>query len=342
MTIDVVKEPDKAAKFLADCDAVLPALENLDALETLDRLKGRFGGPFLFDLHAYDISESKEISNREMAKIGVPMPQPYPACGFPIVIKPSCQSGSVGVSEVNCEAEIPAALKKVSDLHDSPIMQEFVRGKSVSIEAIGNGKMARPYVTTEVILADNYDCKRVICEPDILPSDEDEAFGRYIKETAEVIGLKGLMDMEAIRGAKGLRILEIDARIPSQTPAAIVAATGVNLLDELVRAGQGRPSAAKRHTGCSSYEHFYCDGTRLITCGEKVFSHVDHPGYFEGLFGADEMMTDYEPGKGEWHATMINRGHDSAEVLSKRKEAIAQMMRDCDLEEFVDRSPEVV
>ncbi|MFA6870134.1 MAG: 3-methylornithine--L-lysine ligase PylC [Methanomethylophilus sp.] len=342
VTLDVVKEPEKAAKILADCDAVLPALENLDALETLDRMKGSFGGPFLFDLRAYDISCSKQRSNEMMAKLGVPLPQPYPECGFPAIVKPSCQSGSVGVSEVNSAAELPAALKKVADLHDEPIIQEFVHGKSISVEAVGNGRKARSYVTTEVVLDYNYDCKQVLCQPDILPPAEDKVFGSYLQETAETIGLSGIMDLEGIYGPRGLRILEIDARLPSQTPAAVVAATGVNLLDELYRAVSGQPSIAVRQPGCSSYEHFYSDGNRLIASGEKEFSHVQQPRYYEGLFGSDEMMTDYLPGRSRWHATVITHGKTPGEVLTKRKKVIAQIMRECGLEEFVDRMPEVV
>ncbi len=341
-TVDVVRDPEKAKKILADCDAVIPALEETDALTVLDSMKGEFGGPFLFDLKAYNISSSKQKSNEIMGKYGVPMPRPWPECGFPAIVKPSCQSGSVGVSEVENREQMDAALAKVEALGDTPVIQEFVHGKSVSIEVIGNGTSAASYITTEVVLDRNYDCKQVLCQPGILSDEEDTRFGMCAKMTAEDMGLRGLMDMEAIDTPNGFRVLEIDARIPSQTPACILAGTGINLLEELYLALSGKESSAKRQPGASSYEHFHVVGDRIYTTGEKEFSHVRDPQYVCGLFGSDEMITDYAPGKSEWRCTMITSGKDKDDVFWKRKDAIKAIMDECEIDEFIDLSPEVV
>ena len=50
---------------------------------------------------------------------------------------------------------------------------------------------------------------------------------------AELIELKGIMDVEVIDDEGILKVLEIDARIPSQTPTVVYHSTGVNLLEEL-------------------------------------------------------------------------------------------------------------
>ena len=342
VTVNVVEEPEKAKKILADSDAVIPALEEMDALVALDSMKEDFGGPFLFDLKSYNISSSKQRSNEIMGRYGVPMPRPWPECGFPAIVKPSCQSGSVGVSEVENKEQMDAALKRVEELGDTPVIQEFVHGKSISIEVIGNGTSARSYITTEVVLDRNYDCKQVLCHPGILSEEEDTRFGLCAKMTAEDMGLNGLMDMEAIDTPNGFRVLEIDARIPSQTPACILAGTGINLLDELYRACSGKESAAKKQPGASSYEHFHIVGDRMYTTGEKEFSHVSDPQYCEGLFGSDEMITDYRPGKSEWRCTMITHGKDKDEVFWKRKDAIKAIMDECQIDEYIDLSPEVV
>ncbi|TQS81087.1 MAG: 3-methylornithine--L-lysine ligase PylC [Methanomethylophilus alvi] len=342
VTVDVAKDPEKAAKALGDCDAVIPALEEMDALESLEKIKGGFAGPYLFDIDAYRISSSKLRSNEIMGKFGVPMPKPWPECGYPVIVKPSSQSGSVGVSEVENDEQMKAALEKVSALHDEPVVQEFVHGKSLSVEAIGDGEKARAYVTTQVVLDSGYDCKQVICDPGILSPEADEKFGECIRMTAEDMHLRGLMDMEAIGGNAGFKVLEIDARIPSQTPACILAGTGINLLKELYLTLSGRGSDPVRRPGASSYEHFYIDGARMYTTGEKAFSHVESPRIEKGLFGSDEMITDYAPGRSRWHATMITSGKDREEVFWKRKDAIARIMDECGIEEFIDGSPEVV
>ena len=80
----------------------------------------------------------------------------------------------------------------------------------------------------------------------------------------------------------------------------------------------------------------------MYTTGEKEFSHVSDPQYCEGLFGSDEMITDYRPGKSEWRCTMITHGKDKDEVFWKRKDAIKAIMDECQIDEYIDLSPEVV
>jgi pyrrolysine biosynthesis protein PylC len=339
---DVVNDTETAKRIFSDCDAVIPACEELDALHILCKEVPAVDKPLLFDMHAYEISCSKERSNRIMAEAGVPLPKPWPECGFPIIVKPSCQSGSIGVSEVNNEEERQKALEVVKELGDEPIQQEFVSGNSVSIEVIGNGTSARSYVTTEIVLDHNYDCKRVVCEPNILKEEDDELFGKIGVDIANGIGLKALMDVEAIYTKNGLRVLEIDSRIPSQTPMAIQAGTGINLLEELVNSALGKGVERPNSGNCSVYEHYLVRDGNLITCGEKEFGHVEKPYIAERLFGADEVITDYMPGKSVWRATVINSGKTPAEVLEKRKRFISNAMNECDLEEYIDRSPEVV
>lgn len=339
---DVTKDPAKAKKVFSDCDVVIPACEELDALRVLDKIVPETGKPLLFDMHSYEISCSKERSNEIMAKVGVPLPKPWPECGFPIIVKPSCQSGSVGVSEVENEEERLKALEIVKKLNDVPIQQEFVFGRSMSIEVVGNGEKSRSFVTTEVILDSNYDCKRVECCPNIMSKEDEAEFRKIGTDIADEIGLNALMDVEAILTKKGLRVLEIDARIPSQTPMAVEAATGLNILEELAYTALGKTTGKKNSGGCSAYEHYVVRDGNLITCGEKEFGHVSAPYISEGLFGADQVITDYAPGKSEWRATVVNGGRTNAEVLEKRKDFIRRAMSECDLDEYIDRAPKVV
>jgi len=339
---DILKDPKNAMKAFSDCDVVLPAFEELDGLHLLNRIVPETGKPFLFDMHSYEISCSKKRSNEIMSELGVPIPKPWPECGYPIIVKPSSQSGSIGVSVANNEEERQRGLKIVEKLNDIPIQQEFVSGKSVSIEVVGNGSSSKAFVTTEVVLDYNYDCKMVVCEPDILNKKDNEIFDKIGTDIADSIGLKALMDVEAIYTKKGLRVLEIDARIPSQTPAAIQAATGINILEELVYSALGKDTGRKSSGGCSVYEHYVIRDGNLMTCGEKEFGHVSRPYISERMFGADEVISDYMPGKDEWRATVINHGKDKAEVLRKRKAFINGAMSECGLDEYIDRSPEML
>lgn len=340
--LNPLTDRDEAASVLGGCDAVLPAVEELDILRHLSEVVPKMGIPLLFDMDAYEISCSKSVSNDIMQKAGVPLPKPWPECGFPAIVKPSSQSGSIGVKVAFDDADVREGLGFIESINDEPVIQEFVHGKSVSVEVIGDGRHADSFVTTEVVLDDHYDCKMVRCNDSILPADDDAAFGRMGVDIAESIGLRALMDVEAIMTPKGLRVLEIDARIPSQTPAAILEATGVNLLEELYTTAAGYPVRRKRNEGAAVYRHVYLKDGVLRTCGEKTFGRVSGPRMGSGLFGSDDYITDYEPGKTEWYATLMYSGRTEEEVDRMCAESIEGIMDACSVDEFIDGSPEVL
>jgi len=190
------------------------------------------------------------------------------------------------------------------------------------------------------LLSKDYDCKRVRCSPDILTDEKEEEFNIIAETIAERIGLKALMDVEAVDTENGLKVLEIDARIPSQTPAAVLAATGVNILREMVLSDLR--SHRVMDSRSSSYEHFVIADGVMMTCGEKEFSRVRDPRMVSGLFGSDDMITDYEKGKKVWRGTMINRAGTEKELESKRLGCIRSIMDECGVNEFIDASPDVI
>ena len=340
--LDPTKDPESAMGIFEGCDAVIPACEELDLLHCLDGMLRDSDIPLLFDMHSYETSCSKNRSNEIMESVGVPLPGKWPECGFPVIVKPSSQSGSIGVSVAFDQDEVDRGLDVVRSLNDEPVIQEFVHGKSVSIEVIGNGTIARSFVTTEVVLDTNYDCKMVRCNPDIMSPEDDELFGRIGRDVAESMGLSALMDVEAILTPKGLRVLEIDARIPSQTPAAIQAATGVNLLEELMFTALGKETGRARGDGSSVYRHVVMKDGVLRACGEKEFGHVRNPRLVKGFFGSDDAITDYEPGKSEWRATLITHGPTEEEVDRRCASSIERILDECSVETFIDGSPEVI
>ena len=342
INLDPTKDPQEALRVFQGCDAVIPACEEMDLLKTLDSMKEKIGVPLLFDLASYNISSSKNRSNEIMASVGVPLPQPWPTCGFPAIVKPASQSGSIGVTVAHNQADMDRGLEIVRKLDDEPVIQEFVHGKSVSIEVIGNGTTARSYITTEVCLDSNYDCKMVRCNPNIMSESDCDRFARIGKDVAEAIHLNALMDVEAILTHKGLRVLEIDARIPSQTPAAIEAGTGINLLEELVTTALGKPRNRESTGGSAVYRHVYVRNGELHSSGEKEFGHVRCPRFSPGLFGSDNSISDYEPGKSEWHATLISKGRTEEEADAKAAACIERILDECSIDRFQDGTPEMI
>lgn len=342
VALDPLDMPKDAMRCFSDCDAVLPACENMDLLVALDRMTEFTEVPFMFDMDSYLISSSKNLSNDMMRTLGVPIPREWPECGYPAVVKPSSQSGSVGVTVVHSARDADAAVDMVKRMGDEPVAQEFVSGKGISLEVIGNGSSYRSFAVTEVMLDSSYDCKRVRCHPGIIDAEKEKEFRSIGQRIAECMDLNSLMDVEVIDTVNGLRVLEIDARMPSQTPAAVFAATGLNILEELVNMKFGKDVRKNARNEASSYEHFTIKDGRMASCGEKEFSKVSSPRIITGEFGADEMITDYVPGACEWRVTMINSGRTEGELERKRISCIERILNECGLNGHSDESPEMV
>ena len=338
--MDPVADPTGFSEVANGCDFVIPACEDV---RMLDFLAGSVDADsLLFDRDAYAVTSSKLESNRLMSSLGVPMPLPWPECGFPAIVKPSSQSGSVGVTVAHDEDDISRGIELIRALEDDAVIQGFASGRSVSVEVVGDGSRSEAFVTTEVCLDPDYDCKMVRCRPGILSREDEARFDSIGTSVAGELGLRGIMDVEAIATDDGLRVLEVDARMPSQTPAAVLFATGVNLLGELVRSAEGHLRGPRPFTGSSVYRHVVFSDGRLGSCGEKEFAKVRSPRFVRGLFGSDLAITDYEPDADEWRATLIVSGNSPDEADSRSEAVTGRMLDELLLESFTDGSPEVV
>ena len=340
--LDINLEKSKAKRILCDCDAVIPANENIETLISIDEIAREIDIDLLFDINAYNISSSKILSNKLMDELKVPIPKPWPECGFPVIVKPSGQSGSIGVRKAYSTEDVSSAVNTIHGMGDKEVIQEFADGPNISIEVIGDGTRAKSMILTEVVLDDKYDCKMVRCPMQNIDPDTLDSFSRYGESIAKALKLKGIMDVEAIYSKKGLKILEIDARIPSQTPAAILNATGVNLIKHLVEAVKGNLSGPQPADGSAIYEHLIFENGILRSCGEKVFAGVENPRIEYGLFGSSEMITDYEPGKDRWHATMITKGKMPEDTWDKRQKCIECILKENNIKQYLDPAPEVI
>ena len=61
-----------------------------------------------------------------------------------------------------------------------------------------------------------------------------------------------------------------------------------------------------------------------------------------GLFGSDDSISDYMPGKTEWHGTFMVSGSSPSVAEDRRRRVIDRIMDDCKATSFVDGSPKEV
>jgi pyrrolysine biosynthesis protein PylC len=262
---DVTKQPEKLIRLSKTAVAVLPVNENLETINFLRTIAGKLACPMLFDFDAYHISMDKKRSKEYFRSIGIPAPLDNPTSP-PYFIKPPCESSSIGTSIIYDNSGLEG-------LDPSMLVEEYVEGDVVSLEVIGDGEHFEVVRETKVHIDGTYDCHMVT------PLGNYPAFRDMTYRLAKHLNLKGIMDVEAIDSPRGLKVLEIDARFPSQTPTAVYHSSGVNLIELLLQAfvtgvkeNEGIPE--KNHC---TYEHLLFADGQLLPVGEHVLSQgVDY------------------------------------------------------------------
>jgi pyrrolysine biosynthesis protein PylC len=331
VVMDVTTDEARSRAVLGACDAVLPACEDDATLAWLAEHVPGWDVPLLFDLDAYRVSSRKLASNELFARLGVPRPRPWPDCPFPVVVKPSVASGSEGVLLVRDEAELAEARARLERAGQEAVAEEYVAGPSLSLEVLCWNGRAVPLQATGLEFDAAYDCKRVVAPvgaarddgtlPDAaweqdVPSAVLPAFEAASVALAEGLGLQGLMDVEVMVRDGRPNVLEIDARLPSQTPTAVYWSSGLNIVELLYRTvrDEAVPAVDRSASRACVFEHVHTRDGRLSVLGEHVMGAAEPLALVPGFFGAHEALTDYEPGKASWSATLITLGSSVREA----------------------------
>ncbi len=337
-TLDVTKVVEWIP-FLKGIDLIIPALENQEALDSLVRTAKYSGIPLVFDKEAYEISSSKIRSNAMFAETAVPAPIPWPQCGFPIIVKPSEASGSEGVMKLKGALELQLLLAE-KDLRNW-IIEEYLEGPSYSLEVIGYSGVYKVMSITELYMDESYDCKRVTGAVNL--SEELKVQFEQIGLTlARSLNLNGIMDIETILHDGQLKVLEIDARLPSQTPTAVYHSTGINMLKILGEAFvKSKPWQAFDVLDKQGviYEHIHVRDDHLEVLGEHIMANAGPLHLYPDFFGAKEAISTYSPGKTEWVAALIITGEDLQAAWDKREVVLQDIQREFGIKHYVDRYP---
>ena len=189
-----------------------------------------------------------------------------------------------------------------------------------------------------------YDCKRVRA-PASVSAELTREMERLAAGLAEALGLRGLMDLEVILHDGRLKLLEIDARLPSQTPIAVFWSTGYNLVEALgalARDPEGAPPPPLPPAAgwrAAVLEHVHVTAGRLEVCGEHVLARRGPLRVERDFFGAEEAITDRVPGRSDWVATLLSSGRDAGQAWSRRCDAVEAIRRAHGLEACLDPEP---
>ncbi len=231
------------------------------------------------------------------------------------------------MSRVDSAEGMPKAMEFARQFDHDVVIQEFVTGPSISLEVIGKGEVALPLQTTQVILDEHYDCKMVLA-PCLEMLHDDQEFLEMGGMLGSAMRLQGIMDIEAIVHNKVAKVIELDARFPSQTPSAVYHSTGMNmvgmLFDWYVKDKEPRPRMARERQAI--YEHIRVRQGRLESFGEAMMSDCRHLRRIKGFHGADVALTDFTADAEEWRATMITTGNNMESAFRKRDRVLSSIM----------------
>jgi pyrrolysine biosynthesis protein PylC len=285
-----------------------------------------------FDADAYRISSSKRESDRLFADIGVPAPLPWPGCGFPLIAKPVRGSGSEGVRLFHNQKQLEKCFSSIPT--NDWVLQEYVAGPSYSLEVIGYPNNYTILQVTDLEMDEDYDCKRVLAPTQLLPEQVTQLEKISLK-IAKALPLKGLMDVEVIVHNDQMKILEIDARLPSQTPTAVYWSKGINMLELLEQLFLNQENKKSQQTERGVvYEHIKVTTEAIEVCGEHIMTHGGPLQLHTDFFGADEAITNYTPGQNPWIATLINSGTSFSQAWEKRNQNIKNIRNHLNIAPF--------
>jgi pyrrolysine biosynthesis protein PylC len=138
------------------------------------------------------------------------------------------------------------------------------------------------------------------------------------------------MDVEVIEHEGSLKVLEIDARLPSQTPAAVFWSTGINMVALLGKLYLKEKIIAKsdvEHPRFVIYEHIGVSKEKIEVAGEHIMSRTGPLACYQDFFGADEAITNYHSDRKSWAATLIYAGDDLNAVQQKRETTLENIRR---------------
>ncbi|MCL2883109.1 MAG: 3-methylornithine--L-lysine ligase PylC [Coriobacteriia bacterium] len=347
------------AAFYTKYDLVFPALEDLQTLLFSQKLAAQAGTPMVFDEAAYRLSRSKVRTNQFLLGLGVKIPDllkglsadsdnaPEAAEGY--IIKPDCKSGSKGLHRFAGLAQARDYLRAHPD--EGVFGQVFLSGPIYSIEVICDYGQVTPYMVTEVVIDADYDCHQIVAPAEAPPACQDE-----IKAIAATIGqalkMRGIFDIEFVWHDSELYVLEIDARMPSQTPIAVYHASGLNFVVETAKCfiGAAATSATQdaansqpggghaelkagwdskcRHAILQHVKTVMTKNVAVQLIGEGQLSKSTPLTPQDGFFGADSALVSDDRGRDPSYATLIAVGSSYDQTKNKMEKIITGLSND--------------
>jgi len=171
--------------------------------------------------------------------------KPTPGYTFPLVVKPTDNSGSRGVMLVRGEAELAEALRYAGEngRRGDVIMEEYLAGPEVSVEVVVvDGVPHVLAITDKLTTGAPHFVEMGHSQPSRLPEAAQEAITDLAGRAALAVGIQnGPAHAEIILTAKGPKMVEIGARMGGDciTTHLTPLSTGIDMVGSTIRIALG-------------------------------------------------------------------------------------------------------
>lgn len=329
--------------------AILPGNEY--ATPFAARLAERYGLPGA-GLGAVQVLRDKARLRRVSAAAGVPNPLSRPASGpedvekmlaevgGPVIVKPSGQQASAGVSQVHTADQADQAYRfaLAGDEGGQPaewtganqvLVEQYVDGREFSVELLVSGGRT---VFANVTAKQLFDGPRPIERGHVAPYDEDPALVASLTElTGAVVAATafdtGLVHCEWIVGADGPMLVECAGRVPGDGITVLVSvAWGIDLMGLYTSMMAGRldpallPEGPTGHAAVAYSEA--APGTVTAVTGEDAAGEADGAFLVMVLVKAGEQVRPLRSSH-DRVALVMATGDTAAEATARATDAAA-------------------
>lgn len=245
------------------------------------------GNPYEAAVRAHD----KQLMHRMLTAAGVDCPMSNLQCPisdlrFPLIVKPTDRSGSLGVQKVERAEELEAAIAnaKALSLHGEAIVEEFIEGREISVEMISqNGVHHALQITDKTTTGAPHFVELAHHQPSSLPAALQEHIFAITRKALDALGLTSGASHSEYKITKEGRIvvMEIGGRMGGDFIGSdlVRLSTGYDFLEGVIRVALGetihpQPKALAR-------------SSVVFTAPENVTCSAERTGYI--IYQNDEI-----------------------------------------------------
>ena len=150
------------------------------------------------------------------------------AVGYPVMVKPSRQGSTIGMTKVNAAGELNNAIKQAAAYDEQIIVEQFVAGMELTVGVLGNDDPVALPVIEIVPKGDYYDYESKYAaggSQHIIPARLTAEQTAQAQEMALLafrsLGCRGMARVDIIVGLQGMCVLEVNT-IPGMTPTSLL------------------------------------------------------------------------------------------------------------------------